>query len=233
MELTFYSTNSEGSGDQINDHSELDLLKVMSRLDKSKREAEKIMRKKRAKKMQKIEEINRRMGHMNLIEAEDFNPFDDPAHPDSRRRRRGLTYLENTELLKYQNRIGIKPRPKPKAKPKIESELALNMRKPIGKPTEKPVIPLPGQKTVKPLGNSHHIPQGTHIQPTIAQPSGHLGSSAYPGVGGHAQDSGFEIVNYPATPGVPAPTQAQPKFSYQEAQPKSKSKKGLGRWFGF
>jgi len=181
--------------------------------------------------MEKIEEINRRMGHMNLEEAEPFNPYEKELNSGSRRRSRGLTYMENIELQKYQKRIGIKLKPKPQAKPKMRPKPSdypsANLGKPIGKPTKKPVIPLPGQKGPLHSTVSPQVPQGMHNMNPPAAASGHLGYSHQPKPP-HTYPH-YTTPSYPHPRGPP-PTIAQPKVT--PTDPPAKKKKGLARWFG-
>lgn len=134
--------------------------------------------------MEKIEEINRRMGYMNLEEAESFNPYEEELNSRLRRRSRGLTYMENIELQKYQKRIGIKPKPnskpKPKSRPKPSDYPSTSLGKPIGKPTNKPIIPLPGQKGPLHSTLTPQVPQGMSNLAPPPSASGPLGYSHLP-----------------------------------------------------
>lgn len=169
------------------------------------------------------------MGHMNLEEAEVFNPFEDSGDTRVRRRSRGLTYLENEELKKYQKRMGIKsppiPKTKPQKRPKAKDYPAAPLGRPIGKPTKAPVIGLPNQGGSLYNTTNGPIPQG---QPKAPAESWVMLENSAPGV----PQSAGQPLQYPQSR-APAPMYAQPSVGPAEATRKKKNPSGLKRWFGF
>ena len=209
-----YSSKSEESKEKLADFSELDILKILSRLNKTKLESDKINKRVQKERLKEMEEINKRMGVLSVEETEDFIPYENIQKGGVRRRSRGLTFQENIELQKYQKRIGIQPKI-----PHINQNSTIPLCRPIGKPTAAPVIPLPGQKFVHPSITPSNSGQGHQRSPPA--PSG---PPAPP--------------NYRPSPVIadaccfPNKIPAQPVFP-PTAEKSKKKPTGLKRWFGF
>ena len=176
------------------------------------------------------------MGGLSIEERNIYLPYDDINKIGKRKRRRGLTYLENTELQKYQNRKGI-PAFKPQPKNYSHSHNYSKLGKPLGKPTQSPILPLPGQTNPPP-----RCPQTATSQLSkthqFLQPSPNPYPAPYslsqtskmppppPGYPGQAHTQG-----YPSqTP--PPPIPAHPSALNTSHKEKKKAK-GMKRWFGF
>lgn len=96
-------------------------------------------------RLKQIEKIGQKMGNFSVSDADPFLPYEDPNKVGPLRRRKSLTFQENTELKNYQKLKGIPTYEPPKtpAYPSINKSIPLT--NPIGKPVTAPVIPLPGQ----------------------------------------------------------------------------------------
>lgn len=181
----------------------------LERLSKLKSHTEQVNQEKKKERIKKLNEINSKMNNNSQGPVTTFLPYDNPDLVGLRRRSRGLLYTENTELIKYQKRIGI-PITKPETNlsyPSIVPSME-PLGKPIGKPTDKPVIPLPGQASGYPSMKGYH---SSNMVPSpypaagLSQTQAPSPHSAYPSMGSH-------------TPG---------------ARPDGRTNSGIKRWFGF
>lgn len=123
----------------------------LDRLEKTKNKTDELQKEMQKERYKEIMKLTRDQKVEISVESESFNPFNDPMYDGGRRRSRGLTYLENENLRNYQKSKGIpvdKILAKMQAdaeKRKLESKKVEIFGEPIGKPTNKPVVPLPGQ----------------------------------------------------------------------------------------
>ncbi|CAI2375554.1 unnamed protein product [Moneuplotes crassus] len=225
-------TNPDGSQNEIADITEIDLLNTLSRLDKVKREAEGALDKKREKKMHTIQAINRKTGNIYLGKVEALCPYDQNRSCIPRRRSELLTYKENIELQKYQERMGIKP--PPISQPSLNQiqaptiPLSTTQTRPIGIPIRTPATPSLSKQRTFEYKTPSHIPQGAHTQQQPGAAAGSLGY--YQTSGGVPSTPKPRPVEFPGMY-LPPPSHARPAPAVT-AKP-SKNKKGLSRWFGF
>jgi hypothetical protein len=187
----------------------------LKRLNRIKDETNRVYEKIREEQLREIQKHELKAAKQKVVNAKPFLPYDDINIVHQRKRSRALTFGENQELVQYQKRIGIpineealKPSPPPHSNMSNEP-----LGKPIGKPTNTPIIPLPNQ------GQHGYQNQGQHGYPNLSaafiKPAGCSNGMPPP---------------LPASnicrPAPPAPPKPAPK------PPVQKRKGKLAKWFG-
>ena len=180
----------------------------LKRLGELKNETQKVYDKMR---LERIKEINKmELKDAKVIKnATTFLPYDDDKVAGPRKRSRGLTYFENEELKKYQEKSGIPVYQKKKEQTGYP-ELNKPLGDPIGKPTNTPVFPLPGQP-------SNGYP---NLNPNYSRPPGYTNNNIPPPMPPPA--------GYPAPNLTPKPAQPQP----QTTKSKGGTLLSMKKWFG-
>lgn len=189
----------------INEAVDQQFNSKLDRLNQLKAQTDKLDQEMKKERLRKLSEINKKMRNW-LQEEEPFVAYENMDNSILRRRSRGLTFEENTELMKYQKRSGIH----------IKSTQAVSY----------PSIPTGSNTSSAPSGGSASSKTGSFRSTTGNSsqtypnyPQANQPTSSFNGAAG-GYPTGYPSSNPPA--GYPQPV-----------PPRAEESSGIMRWFGF